>query len=84
ILPCIEEVLPEEFRQQHHLMEIRQALRTIHQPETMEEAELARRRFIFQELLHLQLAIGLRRSRLAHQQAAASLPTSAVIDARIF
>jgi ATP-dependent DNA helicase RecG len=84
ILPSIEEVLPDQLRQQHQLMEIHQALRTIHQPESMEEAELARRRFIFQELLHLQLAIGLRRSRLSHQQAATPLPTSAVIDARIF
>jgi ATP-dependent DNA helicase RecG len=45
--------------------------------------EQAQRRFIYQELLVLQLALAIRRWRLEHQRQAPPLPTSAKIDSRI-
>ena len=45
--------------------------------------EQARRRFIYQELLVLQLALAIRKWRLQHQRHAPPLPASAKIDARI-
>ncbi|MFO0925041.1 MAG: ATP-dependent DNA helicase RecG [Pirellulales bacterium] len=79
----IPDVLPESFRRDHELLDIHEALKKIHQPETMEEAKAARRRFIFQELLIYQLALGMRRSQLRKGPPAPSLPPSVLIDQRI-
>lgn len=59
-----EEVLPESVLASYDLMPIGESLRAIHLPMNMEEVTRARRRFIFQELLVLQLALAARR----HQQ----------------
>ena len=62
---------------------IRAALPQIHQPSDEASLEQAQRRFIYQELLVLQLALAIRKWRLAHQRQAPPLPTSSKIDARI-
>lgn len=62
----VEEVLPDTIRQLGGVLGISEALKQIHLPATMDEALKARNRFIFQELLVLQLALALRkRQRLA-------------------
>src|SRR5437016_11386496 len=43
----------------------------------------AKRRFIYQELLVLQLALAIRKWRLSHQRQAPPLPPNSKIDARI-
>ncbi len=83
LAPSIPEVLPESFRLQHDLMDVQQSLRQIHQPETLELATKARRRFIFQELLLYQLALAMRRHELRNSRPAPILKSSALIDARI-
>ncbi len=83
LLSVVQEILPESFRAEYRLMEIHDALRSIHQPETMQQANEARHRFIFQELFVYQLALALRKTQLKQGLPAPSLPPSGLIDARI-
>jgi ATP-dependent DNA helicase RecG len=48
----------------YDLLDRSSAMRAIHQPETLEEVEPARRRLAFDELFRLQLALRLRRAQL--------------------
>jgi ATP-dependent DNA helicase RecG len=80
---AVEEVLPDEFLDQQRLWPIRAALPQIHFPSDRESLEQARRRFVFQELLVLQLALALRRDHRQRNRRARALPASPRIDARI-
>ncbi len=62
---------------------IAQALKWIHQPSTMQEANEARHRFIFQELFVYQLALAMRRHRLQHDKPAPRITANPMIHARI-
>ncbi|MCA9119901.1 MAG: ATP-dependent DNA helicase RecG [Planctomycetaceae bacterium] len=79
----VEEVLPESFLAEKNLPTIATALRQIHSPSDNEQLNRARHRFIYQELLFMQLALGLRRHRLQHDQRSPILSATAKIDARI-
>lgn len=79
----IEEVLPDAFRQPRGLLGIHKALSAIHFPKTREELEIARRRFVYQELLVLQLALGMQRRRRRDEQKADPLLITPKIDTRI-
>ena len=57
----VPEIVPPAVRRARGLMERGTALRLLHFPETMEEAEAARRRLAFDELLVLQCGVLLRR-----------------------
>jgi ATP-dependent DNA helicase RecG len=81
--PLVEDVFPDDFLDTHQLWPIRAALPQIHQPRDQDSLEQARRRFIYQELFVLQLALAIRKWRLTHHRRAPALPTSARIDARI-
>ncbi|MEX2307149.1 MAG: ATP-dependent DNA helicase RecG [Pirellulales bacterium] len=79
----LEEVFPEPLLQQYDLMPLAEALPAIHSPQDMEQLDRARRRFVFQELFILQLAVTARRWQ--HQVGFRAPPLVAVadIDARI-
>ncbi|MDX1963852.1 MAG: ATP-dependent DNA helicase RecG [Pirellulales bacterium] len=79
----MDEVFPAELLQRWDLLPIATALRQIHWPENPAELEQAQRRFVFQELLVLQLALALRRQAQHIQLHSPALPLSAKIDARI-
>ena len=79
----VEDVFPDDFLDSRRLWPIHKALVQIHQPADQASLEQARRRFIYQELLVLQLALAIRKWRLRHQRQAPPLPASAKIDARI-
>src|SRR5690606_135182 len=79
----LEEVFPAELLARYRLLPLREALPTIHFPETNEALEAARRRFVFQELFVLQLALALRRREMHDLRRSPRLPVSAKIDARI-
>lgn len=79
----VEDVLPDDYLDAHRLWPIRAALPQIHQPNDEASLEQAKRRFIYQELLVLQLALAIRKWRLSHQRQAPPLPTSSKIDSRI-
>ena len=80
---AIEEVLPDRFREAHRLLGIEAAVEQVHFPRDRASADAARRRFVYQELFTLQLAMGLRRARSARLATAPVLPADARIDARI-
>ena len=54
---CLEEVFPDALLKQYDLMPLAEALPAIHSPQDAEQLERARRRFVFQELFMLQLAV---------------------------
>ena len=78
----LEEVFPPVLLERLELLPLREAVRLIHQPMDADGLVRARRRFIFQELFVLQLALSVRRDRF-QQLTAPSLPATAKINARI-
>ena len=78
-----DEVFPAPFLAEHQLLNISQALAQIHQPSDRAMLDRARHRFIFQEVLVMQLALAWRRWKLVHQRRAPALAADAKIDARI-
>jgi ATP-dependent DNA helicase RecG len=81
--PVLEEVFPAEMLAKLDLMPLAEALRAIHEPENVEELARARRRFVFQELFVLQLAVVARRWQQRTGFRAPPLVATAEIDARI-
>ncbi len=79
----IPEALPKELIEKRDLPAIADAIRKIHFPKTLEEARYARKRFVYQELLVLQLALAICRARRGVNMKAPVLPRSAKIDSRI-
>jgi ATP-dependent DNA helicase RecG len=88
----IEEALSDEIRQDaatalkpgsEPLLPIGQALRQLHQPIDMAQADAARLRFVFQEFFVLQLALAKHRYAYQHKRPAPSIETNAMIHARI-
>lgn len=59
----VQEAFPESLRQQAGVVDIETAIRQIHSPRNQQEAEDARARLVYQELLILQLALAIRRHR---------------------
>jgi ATP-dependent DNA helicase RecG len=58
------EPLPDWLLDEHDLVDRTAALRSIHAPESMHEAEEARRRLVLDELLRIQLTLVMRKRRL--------------------
>lgn len=79
----LEEAFPAPLLEQYGLMPLAEALPAIHSPQDKEQAERARRRFVFQELFILQLAVVARRWQQQVGFRAPPLAASADIDARI-
>src|SRR4029077_14446404 len=65
----LEDLLPEEVRERHHLLEIAEAVRRGHKPESDADFREAIRRMDFAELFELQTAFALMRSKLASEPA---------------
>ncbi len=61
LIELVEEALPDWLRERLDVPTLRDALKNIHFPDSMDAVERSRRRFKLQELLVLQLAIGLQR-----------------------
>jgi ATP-dependent DNA helicase RecG len=79
LIPLVEDVLPSDLREALGVLPIAEALEWMHWPETLEQADQARRRFVVQELFVLQLAVGLQRlARQAGAQAPVCLPTAKI------
>jgi ATP-dependent DNA helicase RecG len=79
----LDEVFSAEFLAEKQLWPLRKALPAIHFPASPAELAQARRRFIYQELFILQLALAVKRQTQQSQAAAAQLEADARIDARI-
>src|SRR3954463_447830 len=79
----LEEVYPDPLLRQYDLMPLAEALPAIHSPQDVAQAERARRRFVFQELFILQLAVVARRWQQQVGFRAPALVASPDINARI-
>ncbi len=64
------EILPEAVRQQYNILPAERAYYAIHQPSSMEEAELAKRRLIFEEFFVFSAGLSLMRAARAGKQTA--------------
>lgn len=79
----IEDPLPEAYRRERDLMPLAEAYRAVHAPRDEAEAERARTRLAFDELLLLQLGVMMRRHHLRDRLRAPALRWSDELDARI-
>lgn len=59
----LEEYLPHTVREKYKIAELNFSMRNIHFPRDFESYNIARERFVFEELLILQLALSLRRGK---------------------
>ncbi|RMF95115.1 MAG: ATP-dependent DNA helicase RecG, partial [Planctomycetota bacterium] len=81
--PLLEDVFSDAYRAEHDLFSIHRAVREIHFPHSYETLAQARRRFVYQELLLLQLAMAIHRRRTVDLTASPVLEVTPKIDARI-
>ncbi len=79
----VAEILPDEVRLKRGLPDVRTALVDVHFPADLGKARTARRRFVYEEFLVLQVALAVRRRDLRDRQRAPVLKVSPQIDARI-
>ncbi len=80
---AIDEVFPDAVLHRMRVWPMAAALPQVHFPRDAASLEQARRRFVYQELLVLQLALALRRYQLRQRGQAEPLPIDSRIDARI-
>ncbi|MEM1331092.1 MAG: ATP-dependent DNA helicase RecG [Planctomycetota bacterium] len=62
----IDDTMPESVRTETQMPSLADAYRWAHRPEDTQQAELARERLVFEELLLLQLGVQLRRAAREH------------------
>ncbi len=77
------DVIPQRLREQWNLLPLGDAIRKVHEPGGADELASARRRFVFQELLVLQLALAARRYQQRVNFSAPELACDAKVSARI-
>jgi ATP-dependent DNA helicase RecG len=82
-LPLIEDHLPPAYRQERDLVQLDQAYRLVHAPQTEGDFARGRRRLAFDELLMLQLGVHLKRAHLRQSLSATPLVHSETLDSRI-
>lgn len=64
----MREYLPKHIREKYNISEINFSMRNIHFPENFDNYRIARRRFVFEELFTLQLALLLKRGRVSREE----------------
>jgi len=79
----LDEVFPLPYLESHDLWPLRRALQEVHFPASQENMRRARRRFIYQELFILQLAVAVKRKQQKAVHSAPRLEAATAIDARI-
>ncbi|HEV3202915.1 MAG TPA: OB-fold nucleic acid binding domain-containing protein, partial [Gemmataceae bacterium] len=79
----VPEILPPDLLSKRRFPELPRALLDLHFPEALPAALAARRRFIYEEFLILQLALAVRRRELRDRLRAPILMVTPQIDARI-
>ena len=83
LLGHLEDPLPAPLLEHHQLPPLADAFRMAHWPRSLEEADMARRRLAFNELLLLQLGIAMKRAFVRDQLVAPALKHSQAIDRHI-
>jgi ATP-dependent DNA helicase RecG len=82
-LPLIEDHLPEPYRRERSLPELREAYRMMHAPQSLEEAREGFRRLAYDELLMLQIGVHMKRAHLRETLRAPALKWNEAIDTHI-
>lgn len=80
---AVREITPPELVIRRGLPRLTEAFRAVHLPQTLAEAQLGRSRLAYDELLVLQVALGLQRRDQQVQGKASPLPRSRMVDERI-
>ncbi|MFO0815490.1 MAG: ATP-dependent DNA helicase RecG [Gemmatales bacterium] len=80
---AVREIVPLPLITRHAFPRIGEALRAVHIPQTMGDAERGRQRLAYDELLVLQVALGLQRRDQQVQSKATPLARSRLVDERI-
>ena len=65
-----EEILPEQVRQKFGILPAERAYRAIHEPQSMAEAEMAKKRLIFEEFFVFSAGLSLMRAARAEKKTA--------------
>ena len=68
ICPVPEEIIPEPIRMEYGILPAERAYYAIHEPASMEEAEMAKRRLIFEEFFVFSAGLSLMRAARAQKQ----------------
>ena len=71
-----EEILPETIRQRYSILSAERAYQVIHQPASLQEAELAKRRLIFEEFFVFSAGLSLLRAARSKKQTLAYTNTN--------
>jgi ATP-dependent DNA helicase RecG len=79
----VPDIVPEGLRRGHGFPGVADALHAVHFPANLVEAETARRRFLYEQFLVLQVALALRRREIRDRRRAPVLRVTPLIDARI-
>jgi ATP-dependent DNA helicase RecG len=77
----MEDILPADVLERHHLLPIGEAVRSGHHPESATDWSMARKRMAFAELFELQAAFALMRATIAAEPAEPIPYRQEVIDA---
>ncbi|MBS1719567.1 MAG: ATP-dependent DNA helicase RecG [Armatimonadetes bacterium] len=77
----IVDPFPAKFLKEHQLIDLRTAVRAIHQPETQKEADEARKRLVFEEFFYLQVVLAQRRQSV-HQEHGIAFPIQELIEGK--
>ncbi|NAZ87442.1 ATP-dependent DNA helicase RecG, partial [Kineococcus indalonis] len=77
----LSDPLPAEVRERHALVDRAEAYRQVHHPDDLDVAARARDRLAFDELLRMQIALGLRRHATAAETGVAHAPTGELTGA---
>lgn len=83
VLPALDDPLPDQLTAAHNMPALADALRSIHQPQNLDEQKAARRRLAYNELLLLQLGIAMKRAYVSRKQIAPVLESSEAMDRHI-
>ncbi|MEO0511980.1 MAG: ATP-dependent DNA helicase RecG [Planctomycetota bacterium] len=82
-LPLIEDHLEPAYRRERALPELREAYRAIHAPLDQTQADEARRRLAYDELLLFQLAVALKKTQLRGSSLAPALSSADAVHDRV-
>lgn len=80
---AVRDITPAELVIRRGLPRLQESFRAVHQPRTLEEVQRGRNRLAYDELLVLQVALGLQRRDQQIQAKASPLPRSRTVDERI-
>jgi ATP-dependent DNA helicase RecG len=77
---AVDDIIPENLRTTYHLPKISSALVWMHTPKKKDDAKAARKRFAFEEVFAIQLAVQKMRKEAAHKDARALVTDRVEVD----